>query len=132
MPGIGPARLIITAVGGNGLVEGRMEFELKSFVSTFSDKADMVKNTNRGVVSEIDADHQFGPGRHVRVDPWRQPAERPLYARHDLPGGGHFQPILTRQGRAAAFGRAIIALVTFVLTTAVLLTTGWLVDIDLS
>lgn len=52
VPGIGPARLIITAVGGNGQVEGRMEFELKSFVSTFSDKADMVKNTNRGVVSE--------------------------------------------------------------------------------
>jgi hypothetical protein len=51
VPGIGPARLIITAVGGSGQVEGRMEFELKSFVSTFGDKADTVKNTNRGVVS---------------------------------------------------------------------------------
>ena len=124
MPGIGPARLIITAVGGNGLVEGRMEFELKSFVSTFSDKADMVKNTNRGVVSESTLIIDSALGGTVRVDPWRQPAERPLYARHDLPGGGHFQPVLTRQGRAAAFERAMLPLVTFVLTTAVLLTTG--------
>jgi hypothetical protein len=49
--GIGPARLIITAVGGDGRVEGRMEFELESFVSTFGDKADTIKNTNRGIVS---------------------------------------------------------------------------------
>jgi hypothetical protein len=51
VPGIGAARLIVTAVRPNGQVEGRMEFDLQSFVSTFADKADSVKNTNRGVVS---------------------------------------------------------------------------------
>jgi hypothetical protein len=51
VPGIGAARLIVTAVKPNGQVEGRMEFDLQSFVSTFADKADSVKNTNRGVVS---------------------------------------------------------------------------------
>jgi len=51
VPGIGAARLIVTAVGSSGLVAGRMEFDLQSFVSTFADKADSVKNTNRGVVS---------------------------------------------------------------------------------
>jgi hypothetical protein len=51
VPGIGAARLIVTAVRPNGQIEGRMEFDLQSFVSTFADKADSVKNTNRGVVS---------------------------------------------------------------------------------
>ena len=51
VPGIGAARLIVTAVRPNGQVEGRMEFDLQSFVSTFADKADSVKNTSRGVVS---------------------------------------------------------------------------------
>jgi hypothetical protein len=51
VPGIDAARLIVTAVRPNGQVEGRMEFDLQSFVSTFADKADSVKNTNRGVVS---------------------------------------------------------------------------------
>jgi hypothetical protein len=51
VPGIGAARLIVTAVGPNGLVAGRMEFELQSFVSTFADKVDTSKSTNRGVVS---------------------------------------------------------------------------------
>jgi hypothetical protein len=51
VPGISAARLIITAVRADGLVEGRMEFELQSFVSTFADKADSAKNTNRGVVA---------------------------------------------------------------------------------
>jgi hypothetical protein len=51
VPGIGAARLIVTAIGANGLVAGRMEFDLQSFVSTFGEKADSVKNTNRGVVS---------------------------------------------------------------------------------
>src|SRR5262245_54697018 len=51
VPGIGPARIVITAVGPNGLVQGTMEFELSSFVSTFADKADSVKNTSRGIVS---------------------------------------------------------------------------------
>jgi hypothetical protein len=51
VPGISAARLIITAVRPDGLVEGRMEFDLQSFVSTFADKPDSVKNTNRGVVS---------------------------------------------------------------------------------
>ena len=51
VPGIGAARLIVTAVGPNGLVAGRMEFDLQSFVSTFADKADSTKSTNRGVVS---------------------------------------------------------------------------------
>lgn len=51
VPGISGARLIITAVRPDGLVEGRMEFDLQSFVSTFADKSDSTKNTNRGVVS---------------------------------------------------------------------------------
>jgi hypothetical protein len=51
VPGIGAARLIITAVGADGVIAGRMEFDLQSFVSTFAEKYDSVKNTNRGVVS---------------------------------------------------------------------------------
>jgi len=51
VPGISAARLIVTAVKPNGQVEGRMEFDLQSFVSTFGDKADPSKNTNRGVIS---------------------------------------------------------------------------------
>ena len=51
VPGLSAARLIITAVRPDGLVEGRMEFDLQSFVSTFADKADSTKSTNRGVVS---------------------------------------------------------------------------------
>jgi hypothetical protein len=43
--------LIVTAVRPNGQVEERLEFDLQSFVSTFADKADSAKNTNRGVVS---------------------------------------------------------------------------------
>ena len=39
---IGKARLIITAIKPNGQVEGRMEFELQSFVSTFGDTADSI------------------------------------------------------------------------------------------
>jgi hypothetical protein len=49
VPGIGAARLIVTAVRPDGRVEGRMEFDLQSFVSTFSDKADSAKSTNYGV-----------------------------------------------------------------------------------
>jgi hypothetical protein len=51
VPGIGDARLIITAVRPNGQVEGRMEFGLQSFVSTFGDKTDSGKRINYGVVS---------------------------------------------------------------------------------
>src|SRR5262245_46507009 len=49
--GIGEAKIVITAVKPDGLVEGRMEFVLRSHVSTFADKADLVRSTNRGVVS---------------------------------------------------------------------------------
>ena len=49
--GIGEAKLIVTAVRADGRIEGRMEFALQSYVSTFGDKADSVRNTNRGVVS---------------------------------------------------------------------------------
>jgi hypothetical protein len=49
--GIGEAKLIVTAVRADGRVEGRMEFALQSYVSTFGDKADSGRNTNRGVVS---------------------------------------------------------------------------------
>jgi hypothetical protein len=48
--GIGKARLIITGVKSNGQLEGRMEFELKSYVSTFGDDQDPAKNTNYGRV----------------------------------------------------------------------------------
>jgi hypothetical protein len=46
--GIGKARLIITAVKPDGQIEGRMEFELKSYVSTFGDDYDPAKNINYG------------------------------------------------------------------------------------
>jgi hypothetical protein len=49
--GIGEARLVIAAVKSNGQIEGQMEFSLKSFVSTFGDKADSAKNTSLGIVS---------------------------------------------------------------------------------
>ena len=49
--GIGKARLIITAIKPTGQVEGRMEFELQSYVSTFGDKADSSTNTNYGMIS---------------------------------------------------------------------------------
>jgi len=49
--GIGKGRLIITAIKPTGEVEGRMEFELQSYVSTFGDKADSATNTNYGMVS---------------------------------------------------------------------------------
>ena len=49
--GIGTTRLVIAAVKPTGQVEGRMEFSLQSFVSTFGDKADPSKNTNLGIVS---------------------------------------------------------------------------------
>lgn len=52
VPGIGEATLVISAVGGDGRVEGRMEFALQGFVSTFADKADSVKRTNQGIVSD--------------------------------------------------------------------------------
>jgi hypothetical protein len=51
VPGIGASRLTITAVRPSGQVEGRMEFELRSYTSTFADKPDSVKNTNHGVLS---------------------------------------------------------------------------------
>jgi hypothetical protein len=92
MPYIGAARLIITAVRPDRLVEGRMEFDVDSYVSTFADKRDSVVNTNRGVVSDsvliIDV-----TGRQVRIDPGRRPPERRLHARRapprDNPAAGH-------------------------------------------
>lgn len=52
VPGLGEATLIIVAVDGGGRVEGRMEFALQGFVSTFADKADSVKRTSQGTVSD--------------------------------------------------------------------------------
>src|SRR6516164_5984318 len=49
--GIGKARLYITAVKPSGQVEGRMEFELKSYVSSFGDDFDAARNTNYGMVA---------------------------------------------------------------------------------
>jgi hypothetical protein len=49
--GLGEAKITITAVRADGRVEGQMEFALRSYVSTFGDKADSGRNTNRGVVS---------------------------------------------------------------------------------
>jgi hypothetical protein len=51
VPGLGAAHLIVTAVKPDGQVEGKMEFALQSFVSTFGDKADSGKRINHGVVS---------------------------------------------------------------------------------
>lgn len=52
VPGIGPARIVITGIKPGGQVEGRMEFELQSFVSTFADKADSGPNkTNLGIAA---------------------------------------------------------------------------------
>lgn len=52
VPGIGEATLIIDTVGGDGRVEGKMEFALQGFASTFTDKADSAKRTNQGTVSD--------------------------------------------------------------------------------
>ncbi len=49
--GIGGVRLFVTTVAPNGQIQGRMEFDLQSMVSTFGDKADLTKSTNHGVVS---------------------------------------------------------------------------------
>jgi len=49
--GIGAARLLITSVRANGQVEGRMEFDLNAYVSTFGDKYDTTRNINYGIVS---------------------------------------------------------------------------------
>ena len=49
--GIGAATLIITAIRPSGQVEGRMEFALQSFVSTFGDKADNGLKTSYGTAS---------------------------------------------------------------------------------
>jgi hypothetical protein len=50
--GIGAARIIITGIKPSGQVEGRMEFELQSFVSTFGNKADSGPDkTNLGIAS---------------------------------------------------------------------------------
>jgi hypothetical protein len=49
--GIGAATLIITAIRPSGQVEGRMEFALQSFVSTFGDKADNGLKTSHGAAS---------------------------------------------------------------------------------
>ena len=49
--GVGAATLIITAIRPTGQVDGRMEFSLQSFVSTFGDKADNGLKTNYGMAS---------------------------------------------------------------------------------
>jgi len=50
--GIGEARLVITGIKPGGQIEGRMEFELQSFVSTFADKVDSgPSKTNLGIAS---------------------------------------------------------------------------------
>ena len=51
VPGLGDARLTVTSVRPDGQVEGRMEFALQSFVSTFGDKPDSAKRINRGIVT---------------------------------------------------------------------------------
>jgi hypothetical protein len=49
--GLGEAKMTIAAVRADGRVEGQMEFALRSYLSTFGDKADSTRNINRGVVS---------------------------------------------------------------------------------
>jgi len=49
--GVGPARLFITRVRDSGQVDGRMEFDLNAYVSTFGDKFDTTNNINYGVIS---------------------------------------------------------------------------------
>ncbi|MBP6767376.1 MAG: hypothetical protein KA171_06305 [Reyranella sp.] len=52
VPGIGEATLVVVSVGDDGRVEGRMEFAPQGFVSKFGEKADSVKRTNQGTVSD--------------------------------------------------------------------------------
>jgi hypothetical protein len=65
VPGIGPTKLVIVRVKPNGRVDGRMEFELRSYVSTFADKVDSAANTNVGGVdgSKLVIDSALG-GRY--------------------------------------------------------------------
>jgi len=51
VPGVGPVRLIITQVRSDGRLEGRMEFELNSYISRFGDKFNATNDTNYGVVT---------------------------------------------------------------------------------
>ncbi len=52
VPGIGEATLIVSAIGAGGAVEGRMEFALQGFVSTFGERADSIKRVNQGTVAD--------------------------------------------------------------------------------
>lgn len=52
VPGVGEATLTVSSVGAGGRVEGKMEFALQGFVSTFGDKADSIKRTNQGTVTD--------------------------------------------------------------------------------
>jgi hypothetical protein len=49
--GVGPARLVIVQVRPDGQLEGRMEFELNSHVSTFGSKFNATTNTTYGVAT---------------------------------------------------------------------------------
>jgi hypothetical protein len=49
--GVGDIKMTITGVKPDGKVEGRMEFAMHSFVSTFGDTASNATSTNLGTVS---------------------------------------------------------------------------------
>jgi hypothetical protein len=51
VPGVSEITLVITSVGQNGQVEGRMEFALQKFVSKFANTASAADKTNYGIVS---------------------------------------------------------------------------------
>ena len=53
VPGVGDARLIITAIRQNGQVDGRMEFSPRGLVTSFGDNAEPSKGTNYGLVSGL-------------------------------------------------------------------------------
>jgi hypothetical protein len=51
VPGVGGAILVITQVRPEGRVEGRMEFELQSHVSSFGEQFHPGTNTSHGLVN---------------------------------------------------------------------------------
>ena len=97
VPGVGEATLIVTSIGAGGRVEGRMEFALQGFVSTFGDKADSIKRTNQGSVADGTLTIEAALGGTLRAPAQWRDAEWPLHARHDHGCPGDIQEVMMKR-----------------------------------
>ena len=96
---------MVTAVKPNGQVEGTMEFDLQSFVSTFGDKPDSIKSINYGVISgsTLIIESALGGKYELTLDGNRLSG---FYTRgNTYKVAGHFQQILTPRGDASSNSR---------------------------